>query len=268
MKCFFIFIIFLLFYHVSKSQVSGTLIIAGVGKDGLVIVADSRGSTGNKQGQLIAYIDSIPKIFKLKNIYIAITGQWAIGNTFLNTIISDFNKIKIPKNDFVSIVTSFVNYTDSLYPLSKFPNSSTTSFIFAGSDSINYLIQGYMRDLGYTRIVRKKTLISDNKAAPYLGIFYEQSSLYSCDTLVKVFTKSVYSYAKSANLEYEIGGPLSIVCIGLNNKLKYFKNSFSKNAYKSFPLLIQALQSGKRKFIPITPGGDKEAINAIIETHK
>ena len=261
-------VIILLLRLIANSQVSGTLLIAGVGKDGLVMVADSRGSTGNKQGQLIAYIDSIPKIFKLKNIYLAITGQWSIGNTFLSTIVSGFNKIRTSKNDFVSVVTSFVNYTDSLYPVSKFPNSSTTSFVFAGSDSVNYLIQGYMRDLGYTRIVRKKTLISDNKAVPYLGAYYQYSSLYTCDTLAKEFTKTIYSYAKASNLEHEIGGPISIVCIGLNNKLKYFKNSFSKNIYKSFSSLIQDLKSGKRKFIPIIPDGDKEAIQAIIETHE
>ncbi|MBS1511970.1 MAG: hypothetical protein JST86_14070 [Bacteroidetes bacterium] len=212
------------FRFVSHSQIKGTLLIAGIGKDGLIMVADSRGSI--------------------------------------------FNSLKISKYDFISIVTSFVKYTDSLYPVSKFPSSKTTSFIFVGSDSANYFIQGYMRDLGYTRIVRKKVLISDANAVPSLGIYYEYSSLYTCDTLANEFIKAIYSYAKKANLEFEIGGPISILCIGLNNKLKYFKNSFSRNTYLSFSSFIKDLKNGKRKFIPIVSGGDKKAIQAIIETHK
>ena len=260
-------ITYTLLINIATAQVRGTLIIAGVAKDGVIMVADSRGSTVNKEGKLIAYIDSIPKIFRLKEIYVGITGQWSIGNTFISTIISDFNKSKNKSKDFTSIVNDFVKYTDSLYPVAKFAGSDKTSFIFVGSDSTNYLIQGYMRDLGFTRIIRKKTLISDNKAVLYLGNFYEYCSLHSTDTLAKVFTKAIYTYAKDANLQYEIGGPLSIVCIGLNNKVKYFKNSFSQNVYISYQELIHDLRIGKRKFIPIVPGGDKEAIKNIAENH-
>lgn len=259
---------FILFCINGLSQVKGTLLIAGVGKDGVILVADSRGSMRNKEGKVIAYMDNIPKIFKLQNIYTAITGDWAIGNTFLSTIISNFNKTKIQKNDFSSIISHFIKYLDSLYPVSKYPYSNKASFVFIGSDSSNYLIQGYMRDLGYTRVVRKKVVISDNNAVPYLGIYYERSSLYKCDSLEVVFKKTIDSYAKGSNLINEIGGENSVVCLGLNNKLKYFKNSFSKNIYKSFADLIKDLKSGRRKFIPTVKGGDKQAIQLIIENYR
>ena len=51
----FAFIILILSQKIiATAQVGGTLLIAGVGNDGLVMVADSRGSTGNKEGKLIA----------------------------------------------------------------------------------------------------------------------------------------------------------------------------------------------------------------------
>ena len=258
-----------LFSQTSSCQVlvKGTLIVAGIGNDGLIITADSRGSTGNREGKLIAYMDSIPKIFKIKNIYVAITGSWAIGNTFISTIISDFNKTKIEKTDFSNTIKEFVQYIDSLYPVALYPQSSVESFLFGGSDSTGYYLQGYMRDLGYTKLIRRTTIISDNNAVPYLGK-YKDSYNFTCDTLAVAFKNVIYSYAKGANLDYEIGGPISVVCIGLNNELKYFKNSFSDKTYKSFEALIKDFKLGKRKFIPITPGGDKEAINAIIAVHQ
>lgn len=264
-----ILLLFIGFFFCINSIFSqhGTLIVAGIGKDGLVMVADSRGAMADRKGNLIAYIDSFPKIFKLKDFYVAITGNIAIAKTFLSTIISDFNKISLMNTSFLSVVDSFVNYSNRLYPVSKFPESSTTSFIFVGCEKNDFFIKGYMRDLGFSKLIRSSTLISSSDATKYLGV-YAHSFKYSCDTLEDAFKKTIYDYAKGENLIYNVGGPLSVLRIGINNKLIYFKNSFAKNIFQNTKEYLKALESGKRKFIPIVPGGDKQAIEAVKEYYK
>ena len=51
-------------------ELHGTIIIAAIGSDGIVMAADSRTAIPGKLGNVIAFIDSVPKLFPLnKYVY-------------------------------------------------------------------------------------------------------------------------------------------------------------------------------------------------------
>ncbi len=103
----YLFLIFLILYsfistdqcEINENKIKGTLIIATITKEGIVLAADSRGVMFD-EGVKFAYIDSIPKIFNLNQFTIAIAGYTAFGDKFLHQIIYDFSKTELSKSTF------------------------------------------------------------------------------------------------------------------------------------------------------------------------
>jgi len=81
---YLLILLILIFSNYSYSQ-EGTVIIATVTNNEIIIAADSRGvyyETDNRNVPPIAYYDSARKIFKLKQFTLGICGAGSIGKLF------------------------------------------------------------------------------------------------------------------------------------------------------------------------------------------
>lgn len=247
-----------------EASFKGTLLLAEVKKDGIIMAADSRGCIFNSKGQPIAYSDSIPKIFTLKKFTIAIAGASLYGKKSIYELITDFNKIPLSNNGFENTLTEFVKYVQKLYPASLYPQLDGATYLLGGYDNNKFWLKGYQIGFGFTEMVSTgRTLHSEYFVEPYLKKYAKP--VMTIPDLAILYEKIMYEYAKGEKREYEIGGPISIVTIGVNNKQTWIKNNLSAKQYATQKDYINALKSEKIKVYPLIKDGDKQAKKAIIE---
>jgi hypothetical protein len=67
---------------------------------------------------------------------------------------------------------------------------------------------------------------------------------YNARQLGEIFEKVIYEYSEAKEKTATIGGPASIVMIGVNNIIEFLKNDFSKNAHNSFTEFVDAIKRG------------------------
>src|SRR5579863_9120878 len=98
----------------------GTLIIASIRPDGILIAADSRGSmykNNDSHTPPIAYTDSLCKIYPFKQFVIAIAGAYELGNKFIYQIVDDFNKNSFYDKSLDNTIKAFEAFMDENYPV-------------------------------------------------------------------------------------------------------------------------------------------------------
>ena len=96
---------------------------------------------------------------------------------------------------------------------------------------------------------------------PYLKPYLE--NVVSCDKLIKLLPDLIYKFAKDSKLESKIGGPLTIIKITQDNNLTWIQNNFISNQPKNYNNVIELMEKGLIKLIPVVKDGVNKAIHAM-----
>jgi 20S proteasome alpha/beta subunit len=264
-------LIFLFFGAKSYSQelpkIHGTIIIGAIVNDSIVMVADSRviigvvGEDANCRNSY-AYIDSLPKIFKLKDFLISFAGIGDFGGKQIFSVVNDFNKAYPNKMDFQTTVFKFQDYIDKIYPLAKYPNVKP-QFLVAGFNN------GKPQMIIFNRTTKKASkelfssrngmLSSDSLISGYFS--KSKPHPFDCENVSTLMEDAIYKFAKDKNNQC-IGGPLEIVKSINPNIIHWLKNDFSKKVY-SYSKLLALIKSGKIALNPIIKNGRDKAIKLL-----
>src|SRR4051812_31941946 len=103
LRAFYTACVLLIAYNIqaqtnSRGDIKGTVIIAVIGKDGIVIAADSRGAiAGNSEQDILGYMDSLPKFILINGFPLAFAGSATAGEKSITALADSFNRIE-PKS--------------------------------------------------------------------------------------------------------------------------------------------------------------------------
>lgn len=263
------FLIFFLAFSINtNAQLHSTIIIAITLNDSIIMAADSRAmikDLGDSEcSGAVAFIDSLPKIFKINNSLIAIAGEAMIGPKFIQTIITEFNESNIRKMDFQTTILAFQDYLDHKFPVVKFPNSSKEVFLAGGyTNGTPQIIIFNRSDKKAGKSVFQTNTALTNRVEIIKYFPRHQYSVDNCFTVGKVFESSIYDYAKKENFEVCIGGPITIVNMIGPNKIDWVQNNFNYKKYRSFNQFIHLIEKGTIVLTPVVENGIEKALRIL-----
>lgn len=207
----------------------GTLIIAGVGSDGILIAIDSRITdlTNEVKQQAKFYRDSCQKMFIVRGVPIAIAGAFNFGSQPAWEYIKDYNDVDpTRKGTCKEVFVTFIQDLIIAFPKSRYSDLTRNYFITAGyiNDSAEILsCKDGILEGGYASIVLSKR---DAKSSLYK---YLPDTAYlkrlPCTKLQHIFTKAIADFGR---LNLTVGGPVSIIKINPDNSYSCIQNDFSK----------------------------------------
>ena len=241
-------------------RIDGTLIIMAVGKDGIIIAADSRTDiTKNALEDTLplAYFDSTEKITALRHYAVAITGMPATNMVDLAERLEEFDSANAQPLPLTQYINAFYRYLYSQIPRSDFLAFRDTYIIFTGYDNDlpRIVITKISEDgMGFRSIESKDSTVSSWNASPY----FKYAKGLSCYKLGKMAEKSIYAFAKENHRQNKIGGPISILKINPDGTKEWIQNDFSKHIqtqwdmlklYKLHRLKITYLQAGAERIV-------------------
>ena len=172
-------------------------------RDTLLMVADSRAAIGDQNtGNIVAYIDSVPKILQLKSYLLTFDGGGAFGSKTMSGVVQEFNKSHPKYIDFHNCVLIFQHYMDSLYPTNKYPSEHV--FIAGGFFNNRPEVIKFDRGLNKADLSKFKTMsgvVNDGRFAFYIPRYNELILWITTDSLSRLVEKAIYSIAKDSNKE-------------------------------------------------------------------
>jgi len=235
---------------------SGTLIIASIVPNRIVLAADSRGAfyvPGDNSKTIIATIDSSVKIFKLKQFSIGITGVGSLGGIFFTEIIRNFNNSSPLDTSLINTVKKFKSFLDS-----KFPNDAQRdSIAIIGCGFVNLKPQIIYFVRGQVQLENSTSIWSDSTASKYS--FKLDPALSIIDKIHKTMTDC----AEGENKTRTIGGPISIVEIMPNNEQVWIENNFSSHYFTTIQELYDAVKNETIKVTYYIPNAKAKLLEYI-----
>ncbi len=246
-------------------SIHGTIIAAVIVNDSLVMVADSRAAIGASNIEStngVAYIDSLPKIYKIKSFLIAIAGVATLDSFFISKIVKNFNKSYPDYLDFHTTIIKFESYIDSLYPIANYPID--IRFIAAG------FVKNKPEKIIFNRTDKKiissefssnGISASNTKVFDYLSKF--KLPQFSCAAVGEAIAKSIYEYARDTNEENAIGGPITIVKMTAPNEIIWVKNNTINYKYETITDFINLIENKKITMTPLVNNGWQLGIDSL-----
>jgi len=76
---------------------TGTIVMVGCASDGIFMISDSRAASLVDMKKVAFYMDSCPKIIRIKDYVIGFSGVENLGNKLISQIIKDFVTIQFQK---------------------------------------------------------------------------------------------------------------------------------------------------------------------------
>lgn len=219
---------FLFFIYISQSfsQVElrnkGTIIVAIICDDGIVMAADSRScfdatNIQTNKLQCVAYFDSVQKIFKIGNFKIAKAGFATIYGDNISKIISNFNKHINQNTPIDQIFDKYKKYVISKYHISDSEICNELNpYILAGYQSgVPYLLN-YKSDTPLIKNHVGGAASNDSNVYKYIQKYVSRNkcSLCGVDFFRNILDSSLHEYY---SIKQDIGGPLNVIAIKPDN---------------------------------------------------
>lgn len=226
----------------------GTVILAAIGKDGIILVSDSRiGISTDNSMYVHGYYDRQQKVYSLKKYAIGVYGVQSFRCDYTRKVINDFLALRPTYNTPAELNQQFVQHIKT-----KYPADAESIFRISCYISIGYVNQEpKISAIMHSRIIENKDWIwtpGGPKDMDPNG-FFDYSRSYTCDQLAKNAQKAIAEFVKHepAEAKKRIGGPISIIKIDKNNKVTFLKNNFTSTTYLDHCHFMKDYQSGKVK---------------------
>lgn len=243
-----------------SQSIYGTFVAMAICKDGILVLADSRSSLKNDDGDFIGYIDETQKIWKIENFLMANQGISSYGersHIYISRILekseSFSNKINILIPELLEIIKSKSTKED-------FDSYLKEVFLFAA---------GFEEGVPFICIRNNyldTCLNSSYIMSAEIGVD-PNSQLYNATEYLKLIEEKLIIYVKIKNLECSIGGPNAAYIIRKDNNIENLQNPFEDNDYFVCQTLIKALNN-KLPYYPIDPHNIKEVSDFLKKSIK
>lgn len=254
-------------YSHSQLNISGSFSIVAICKDGILIGADTRmsfsvGDHSPSQSEVLAYRDTIQKIFIIQNFALSVTGISHVGDSSLDIYFSDFEKT-IPKNSTVLVAKdSLFNFLYNKY--SGRLNIFLQQKIFIAGYENGEPTLGVLQ-YGEYHYGSGSGFITTNDSS---GFEKKYSKEYTCEQMKPIIVDCIKSYAKSRN--YTVGGPIMVLKISPQNKFSWMTKLPKFRKWGSVKKLALDYSKGKVNMNypnEIKKNEFKKLINSFLKVH-
>jgi hypothetical protein len=209
----------------------GTIIVAAITDDGIILAADSRGCFSG-----IAYFDSTIKICKVKQFMVGFAGAASIGNKYVYQIVDSFNATNYSDTSLRNTLVTFSHYLDTHFPIRKFPERNSIELLGVGY--VNGQPKIVAMDSAREGMQDAGMMVSDVTALKYFNNS-RGSSIY------KAIENAIYNYANSEHKTNTVGGPISIVKVISNNNVIWIQNNFSARRFAGLQDFYEHVKNDK-----------------------
>ena len=228
----------------------GTYQIAAICKDGIVIGTDTRTAITNKNLEIMAFYDTVQKIYPFEDYSISSSGNFLIQGKYLPFYYKEYRDSFPIMNELKYNMLNFFTFLYYKYPL-VYKEAFNNKMIFAGYEnnkpSICFTRYGRydcVRDSGYV-------------AEDTLSEFKYYTNL-TCEEAAKKIDTAICRYVSKYKKEREIGTYVSVLKIKKDNtsewllhppnlELRTFKDFI--NAYKANRIKISFTSEQNRRMI-------------------
>lgn len=249
----------------SQFKSAGSYCIGAIGRDGIILAADSREvifSTNDPKQSPICYFDSTQKVYLVNRFGLAFIGRSTVGNYYIRAIIKDYELSDFSTTNGDSVIFHFLRFCKKEFNNDTAYNSFT--------DSIKIMSIGYKNGRPYVCLYDKNSpagYIKNPKSSlsPAPDDFRASySDTLSCLELAKRAEKSIYDYAKDNDKEDIIGGNIIVLQIMSDNSHKWLLHS-PKYTRKWITLndFEKDYRNGKIKMTPAKGKTYQDIINLI-----
>ena len=228
----------------------GTLIVAIICNDGIIIAGDSRASftttheernsEGRKIEKVYAYIDSTQKIFQVNKYQMGVSGISMLGGKFLYQLTQDFSRKNKSEATLKATFLNLKNYLNNSLSI-KDSSISENQFILAGYENSQATIfaHGYNGEVSERRL--GGAVYSDSGFKPYL--VKPKGTVWNCKDIAPYIESAMHSFARDKN-DFMIGGPINIIQIKPDNSIIQIK-SFKSTKYKNYKQMATDIINNK-----------------------
>lgn len=196
-------------------NLSGTFIIAAIHNDGIVVGADSRSAFLDNAGNVMAFFERSPKIFRYENVVVAMAGKYAFAksNTSFSGLFKKFQSRPQKSISLKNFYKRFLEFAKSELVTEDYTSLIDNEFFICGyfeSHPIIYWYEKSRRDS--IKTIGYKTNIKKNNGMEDVIQFLKNSTTFNTVVFVKNVIENV-SVENNKNKVSPIGGPASVVSI-------------------------------------------------------
>jgi 20S proteasome alpha/beta subunit len=221
-----IYLIFSFYAGNAQLNTEGSFCIVASCKDGIIIGADTRNSITpeNNNKEILAYFDTVIKIFPLNKFVICTTGDVSIDDKFISYYIYEYRKFYQYKDELKLQTGDFFQFLITKYPsqLEKFKNAQ---MIFAGyRNNESWICTGRVNTLTQNidiSCVGKETYYATDTTCGFDTLYSEK---LTCKQLMPLIKKSIIEYAAKNKKTESIGGQITFLKINKNNTVEWLVN--------------------------------------------
>lgn len=236
-----------------KEVPHGTLIVAVICNDGILIASDSRaaftittdsvGKNGRKIEKVYAYFDNNRKIARLGNWQIGISGLSMLGKKYVTDLCAEFSKTHA-QLEIRETFYEFVGYLEKR-GIKRKEIFGENQYIMAGYENSTPVIFSHGFEGEVLERRRGSATYSDAEFKSYLS--KPNNVPLNCASVAPYLEKSFNTYSNIKS-DYMIGGPLQMVQIKPDNTLIIIKD-FKSHEYKTYKEAAEGIFSGE---VPVT----------------
>jgi hypothetical protein len=205
----------------------GSYCIGAIGKDGIILAADSRGMlyyTNDPLKKPVCYYDSVQKVFLVNRFALAFVGNSTVNDYYLRIIVNQYKLNDFSKVKGDSVIYDFLKFCKKIFKNDSVYNSFilNTKIMSIGYEKNKPFVCYY--DLLSPFLYVKNPKSSFISAPPdYFRPHY--SDTLSCFQLAKIAEKSIYEYAEKQNFTDIIGGEIMVIQLNKDNSHKWLLHS-------------------------------------------
>ena len=217
------------------SLISGSIIVAEVGADGIVVSSDSRALI-KRDNQPYGYFDSTAKIVQVRNLIFGTVGVGAVNGKGILSVASQVDKNPEWNGGIESFVLLFYQTLKQTLSSSEIDLLHENQFVLAGyRDRQPIIFQFTIESLKKNQVnPAPQYYVTQGPALQFL----QYDPLLNCTSLAQLAEDGIEKFIATFEMSYIIGGPISSVQIKPDSSVIWLKNKFDDSVDNNIDKLI------------------------------
>ncbi|MBS1525095.1 MAG: hypothetical protein JST19_05565 [Bacteroidetes bacterium] len=217
------------------NTIYGSIIVAEVGSDGIVVSSDSRAMI-KQNNQPHSYFDGTAKITQIRSLIFGAVGVGSVGGKGILTIAKKIALTPTWPGDMQGFVRLFGQSVKRNFSLSEIELLKQSEFVLAGySNGKPTIFKFTLEDLETNTVwPAPQYYVTQGPAFPFLN--YDPK--LDCAKLAELAEDGIKEFAKKFEMDYFIGGPISSAQIKPSRAITWLKNQFDDKVDQNIDALI------------------------------
>jgi hypothetical protein len=231
----------------NSTNLTGTIIVAEVGADGIVISADSRALIKHFD-QPYGYFDGTAKVTQVRDLLFATTGVGSVLGKGILSIAEGIDNISAWKGDIDSFVVFFYDALRQKLSQPEIDFLRGNEFIVAGyKDQKPAIYEFTIKDLEKNQVYPcPRWYVTSSPVLKFL----HYDSQFSCKKLARLAKRGIKKFTKEFKMDYVIGGPISSVQVTPTGPVIWLRHRFSDEVNMD---IDKQIKEGKIKVTLVDP---------------